>query len=133
MPRKIPQEEWDRRAAAVRIAWLAEVQKANTKCAARCLRCGREWEHVPAAAAAGQGCAACGAEASIRARRTPPEVWHKRAGAVVVDDHSAVNGLCGEGGCALSVGCAWRYNESQSQHRKKPQCRECDTSVTVKE
>jgi hypothetical protein len=70
--------EWDRRAAAVGIEWLAPPASSITPTPARCSSCGREWKPKPSKVAEGHGCREC----SNAARRIPQAEWDRRAAAV---------------------------------------------------
>lgn len=75
MPIVVTQDEWDGRAAAVGIAWMAPVDSATTKTPARCLTCGFDWLATPATIARGGGCPEC---ARWKKRRVAQEVWAAR-------------------------------------------------------
>ncbi len=68
MARRITQEEWDRRAAAVGIEWLEQPKNGNTPTLARCLECSHEWYPRPRLVSQGRGCPIC-----ARAARAVPQ------------------------------------------------------------
>lgn len=71
-PRRVTQEEWDRRAEAQGLRWLDAVKGADIKTQAACLTCGYEWDGLPANVARGSGCPQC-------ARRLSQDEWDQRA------------------------------------------------------
>jgi len=74
MAPKLTQAEWDARAAAVGIAWEADVSRALTKTPARCLTCGFRWDARPASVQQGQGCPSCAGNLPL-----PQRIWDARA------------------------------------------------------
>lgn len=79
---RLPQEEWDRRAAAIGAAWEAPVRNNSTKTPIRCLTCGHRWKVVGSSIAGGCGCPSCAAQAGAAALRKPQEDWDTDAAAV---------------------------------------------------
>lgn len=55
----VTQDDWDRRAAAVGVRWLAPVKSRATPTPARCLKCGWEWDPWPSQIRDGGGCPKC--------------------------------------------------------------------------
>lgn len=56
----VPRKEWDRRAAAVGVAWTSNPPKGMLhRAAVRCLSCGYEYETTGTNVSNGAGCAAC--------------------------------------------------------------------------
>ena len=72
---RIPQSEWDRRAAEVSIEWLAPVTGDKRKTAARCLDCGHQWQAWPSKPA----CPKCGVKRSADQKRRPQKEWDQFA------------------------------------------------------
>jgi hypothetical protein len=80
--RRLPREEWDRRAAAVDVEWVGdEPVLAYLPHAARCTRCGYEWDVSPDHVRGGQGCPPC-AFGAPRGPRITAQDWDRRAAAV---------------------------------------------------
>ncbi len=68
---RLRQDEWDRRAAAAGLEWLAPVAGAASPTLARCLTCGHEWSPWPSRTS---GCPSCAPNA-----RLPHDEWDRRA------------------------------------------------------
>ena len=72
----VPRAEWDRRAAALKMAWVGGTPtNSRDKHMIQCLNCGREWMVRPHSVGQGHGCLFC-----VRARS--PEQWRALAAAV---------------------------------------------------
>lgn len=80
---KIDQEEWDRRAAAVNVEWLDEVERNDVRTRARCKTCKYEWLAWPISVQSGSGCPICARERMGTGAggrpRVSSEEWAKRA------------------------------------------------------
>ena len=73
MPARVPQEEWDRRAAAQRLEWRGPVVKALIPAPVRCLGCDREWETLPNSVQQGHGCPICRRKTKHSGRHVAPQ------------------------------------------------------------
>lgn len=73
------QAEWDRRAAAVGLAWTEPVRRNSDPTAARCLTCGYEWRPRPGNVHTGRACPQCGGNLPLT-----PDEWDERAKAASV-------------------------------------------------
>jgi len=79
---RLPQDEWDRRAAAIGAAWEAAVRNNSTKTPIRCLACGHRWSVVGSSISSGCGCPRCAAKAGADALRKAQVDWDADAAAV---------------------------------------------------
>ncbi len=55
----VTQQQWDERAKASGVEWLAEVPNAHTRTEARCLTCGHKEALLPSGVGQGSGCPKC--------------------------------------------------------------------------
>ena len=72
--RRITQEEWDERAAALNLKWLEPVRAAKYQSRARCLVCG--WERMVSANSVQRGLAGC---PNCSGKIVSQETWDERA------------------------------------------------------
>lgn len=88
--RRIPQEEWDRRAAKLNIEWLEEVQTDRIPVDAKCLTCGYVWKKRPDKVKQGKGCPNCAGHIVTQ------DEWDKRAAAVGLEWTEPVQAATGK-------------------------------------
>src|SRR5271166_2778076 len=105
MPRSLNQDDWQQRAAAVRIEWEAPVTDGNAKTPARCLMCGHRWEDLPNNIRRGHGCPVCGGVPFVSQAE-----WDRRAAAAgiaweapVANGHTKTPARCVACGARWSV------------------------------
>ena len=79
MGNRVSREEWDHRAAAVGLEWLANPPNARTPTPARCLVCGHEWSPTPSHVRDGHGCPSCAGQIVTR------EDYDRRAAALNIE------------------------------------------------
>ena len=75
MAKRITQEEWDRRANAVSLVWLGNVNRNDEAAPARCQVCSETFLKLPNAVAKGRGCPHCSREQS----RVSDKKWREFA------------------------------------------------------
>ncbi len=104
----VPQDEWNRRAVAVGLEWLAPVTRSSIPTPARCLACGHEWSAWPRGVYSGSGCPKCAG--------VPPDEWNRRAVAVGLEWLEVVRGaLTPTPARCLTCGHAWSVIPSSVQ------------------
>lgn len=79
---QVPQEEWDRRAAAVKLQWLEPVTTNGVKTLAECLKCSHTWSIAPSDVQQGQACPECARKKKGQYQVLPQSEWQRRAAAV---------------------------------------------------
>ena len=127
MPPRVTQEEWDRRAAAVGLAWEAPVARATTKAPARCLTCGHRWKTLPGNVSQGAGCPMCGRRRVEAALRLPQQAWAARAAAVGIAWEEDVRAALVKTR-ARCLTCRYRWAARPSEVQQGTGCPKCARS-----
>ena len=96
---KVSQDEWDRRAAALRLRWLAPVRRRDENTPAECMTCGHHWSPRPNNVSIGHGCPKCAGAVPLT-----PEEWDERAAALQIE---------------------WRGPPAQRRERRAARCTAC--------
>ncbi len=76
LTRRVDQEVWDERIAAVGARWLDPVETSGESLPAECLTCGHRWNTQPARVQQGAGCPKCAGQ------YVSPAEWDERIAAV---------------------------------------------------
>ena len=125
----VSQGQWDERAAAVEVEWLAEVESSRSKTPGRCKVCGHEWMCLPELLQRGSGCPECANVRRADSRRYPQEVWDQRAAAVGMEWLEPVKGS--ELVRARCLICGRVTAKSPSHVREGKGCRHCARNAPV--
>ena len=114
------QAEWDRRAAAVGVAWDAPVTDPNRLAPLRCLVCGHRWQDLPDNVRRGHGCPVCGGVPPV----TQAE-WDRRAAAAGIAWEAPVaNGHTKAPARCVACGARWQvWPKFVREGRGCPNCR----------
>jgi len=78
--KRVSQEEWDERAAAVGLRWVGDVASSQARSPAACTSCGYEWNAHPQVVTGGGGCPSCAGHAPVS-----QDEWDERAAVVGVE------------------------------------------------
>ena len=124
MSKRVSQEEWDARAAAVGIDWLKPVNSVRATAPARCSSCDHRWEAWPGHIRDGQGCPKCGQQRGGRERRTSQDTWNARASAIGVEWVDPV-GASGQRVTARCLNCRHEWQAWPSHIQRGQGCPQC--------
>ncbi len=123
----LPQDEWDRRAAARGLEWLEAVRSALTPTLARCLECSHGWSPWPANVNSGHGCPKCAGVAIGVAQTLPQAEWDRRAAAAGLEWLEPVTGSRTPT-VARCLACGREYSAFPDAVRRGHGCSRCTVS-----
>ena len=122
--RRVSQDAWDERAAAVNIEWLEPVGGVQSITPARCRTCGAEWNARPNKVQQGAGCWKCDGRREPRFQVTQDE-WDERAAAVGVEWLDEVGGRNDNKTAALCRSCGYEWKAWPISIQSGSGCPEC--------
>ena len=106
----ISRQEWDDRASVLSIEWTGdEPFRALEPHAARCLKCGHEWQPRPGNVTQGRGCPVCANLTRGAQSRLTPEEWDRRAAAGGMEWVDQRPELIGDKRLARCLDCATEW------------------------